>query len=171
MTGSAARDPWSNPRKPAERVSGGSSGNEGVTERIRHVTIDIPAPYFKPARSRKTGKLKTIGPFINSNQRYGRHKDAEMIKTWRQTAAQRARGIPLFTRQVHILAHIYKPADAKRFDPNNLAGTTKAIVDGLVDAGLFVDDSREYVLGPDHRWGGKGNPEIIIEITEIGDNA
>lgn len=135
----------------------------------RHVTIDIPAPTFPPVRDRKTGKLKQVGPFINSNQRYHRHQEAKMTKAWRETAALRAAGIPTFEGRVHIIAHIFKPSDTWRFDPNNLAGTTKALVDGLVDAGLFVDDSREYVIGPDHRYGGKGNPEIVLEIIEIGE--
>jgi Holliday junction resolvase RusA-like endonuclease len=135
----------------------------------RHITIDIPAPYFKPVQDRKTGKLKTVGPFINSNQRYGRFQEAKMTKAWREAAAMRAQQqrIPAFEGRVHITAHIFKPVDTYKFDPNNLAGTTKAMVDGLVDAGLFVDDSREYVVGPDHRWGGKGNPEIVLEIIEL----
>lgn len=134
----------------------------------RHVTIDIPAPSFPPVKDRKTGRLKQAGPFINSNQRYHRHQEAKMTKAWRETAALRAAGIPTFTSKVHITAHIFKPR-AGRFDPNNLAGTSKACVDGLVDAGLLVDDSLEYVIGPDHRYGGKGNPEIVLEIIEIGE--
>ena len=132
----------------------------------RIVMLEIPAPEFKPVRDRKTGRLKSVGPFINANQRYHRHKEAEMTKAWRESAAQRAAGISPFSGQVQIFAHIWKPKDTYKFDPNNLAGTTKALVDGLVDAGLFVDDSREYVLGPDHRWGGIGKPAIILEITE-----
>lgn len=133
---------------------------------VRIVMLDIPAPEFKPVRDRKTGKLKPVGPFINSNQRYHRHQEAKMTKAWREAAVLRAKGIPQFAGQVRIIAHIWKPRDTFKFDPNNLAGTTKALVDGLVDAGLFVDDSREYVVGPDHRWGGQGNAEIILEIIE-----
>lgn len=133
----------------------------------RHVTIDIPAPYFSPVRKRATGKLKAVGPWLNSNDRLHRMQEVKITRAWRETAAERAKHIPPFTGQVHIIAHIFKPR-AGRFDPNNLAPTTKAIVDGLVDAGLLVDDSTEYVIGPDHRHGGKGNPEIVLEILEIG---
>jgi Holliday junction resolvase RusA-like endonuclease len=132
----------------------------------RHVTLDIPAPYFKPVQDRKTGRLKTVGPFINSNQRDHRHQVAKMTKAWRETAALRAQGIPAFAGQVHIIAHIFKTR-AGRYDTNNLAPTTKAIVDGLVDAGVLVDDSTEWVIGPDHRHGGVGNAEIVIEIIEL----
>ena len=133
----------------------------------RHVTIDIPAPTFPPVRDRKTGKLKPVGPFINSNSRDHRHQVAKMTKAWRETAAIRAKGIPTFEGRVHIIAHIFKP-NTGRWDPNNWAPTTKAIVDGLVTAGLLIDDSTKYVIGPDHRAGGKGNPEIVLEIREIG---
>jgi len=136
----------------------------------RHITIDIPAPYFKPVQDRKTGKFKPVGPFINSNSRDHRHQVAKMTKVWRETAAMRAYSIPPFPGKVHIIAHIYKPR-AGRYDTNNLAPTTKAIVDGLVDAGVLVDDSTEYVIGPDHRHGGIGNPEIVLEIIELKEEA
>ncbi len=147
-------------------VPGGS--NEALSKRIprRHITIDIPAPTFPPVRDRKTGKLKVVGPFINSNSRMHRHQEAKMTKAWREAAALRAHGIPQFEGQVRIVAHIFKPRGGE-YDTNNLAPTTKAIVDGLVDAGLFVDDSHRYVLGPDHRPGGKGAAEIVLEIIEI----
>ena len=95
---------------------------------------------------------------------------AKLTKTWRQASAAAAQGIPPFEGKVHIIAHIFKPR-AGRYDTNNLAPTTKAAVDGLVDAGLLVDDSTEYVIGPDHRHGGKGNAEIVLEIIEIGEIA
>lgn len=116
----------------------------------RHITIDIPAPC----------------DFINSNQRLHRMAQAKLTKSWRQASAAAAHGIPSFVGQVHIIAHIFKPR-AGRYDTNNLAPTTKAIVDGLVDAGLLLDDSTEYVIGPDHRHGGKGPAEIVLEIIEL----
>lgn len=38
----------------------------------------------------------------------------------------------------------------RRADPNNIAPTTKAIVDGLVDAGLLTDDDSKHLEGPHH---------------------
>lgn len=107
--------------------------------------------------------------FINSNQRLHRMAQAKLTKTWRQASAAAAHGLTPFTQQVHITAHIFKPRNG-RYDTNNLAPTTKAIVDGLVDAGLLPDDSTEWVIGPDHRHGGKGNAEIVLEIIETGAN-
>jgi crossover junction endodeoxyribonuclease RusA len=134
----------------------------------RHVTLDIPAPVFPPVRDRKTGKHKTVGPFINSNQRYHRHQEAKMTKAWRETAAMRAtqQRIPTFEGRVHIIAHIYKPRGG-RWDPNNLWPTIKAAIDGIVDAGVLLDDDHTHLIGPDMRNGGIGNPEIVLEIIEL----
>jgi len=115
----------------------------------RHIMIEIPAPCA----------------FINSNQRIHRMAQAKLTKSWRAAAAQAAANVGALTPPVHIYAHIWKPRNG-RYDPNNLAPTSKACVDGLVDAGLLADDSVEYVVGPDHRHGGIGKPEIILEIIE-----
>jgi len=120
----------------------------------RHVTIDIPAPC----------------DFINSNMRLHRMAQAKLTKSWRQAATAAATGHQQFTGQVHITAHIFKPRGG-RWDPNNLWPTIKAAVDGLVDAGLLADDDHRHVIGPDMRAAGKGNPEIVLEILEIGDIA
>ena len=103
--------------------------------------------------------------WINSNQRLSRYPLAERVKTWRTAAAATARPIGPLVPPVRIIAHIFKPR-AGRYDPNNLAPTTKAIVDGLVDAGLLADDSVDYVVGPDHRHGGKGPARVVLEIIE-----
>ena len=43
--------------------------------------------------------------------------------------------------------------DRRRRDAANLAPTIKAILDGLVDAGILPDDSTEYLTGADPRIG------------------
>jgi len=74
---------------------------------------------------------------------------------------------------VRITAKIYVRS-ARRFDPNNAADTTKAMVDGLRDAGVLVDDDHTHVIGPDHRWAGidrdlpVGAHAIELIITEAG---
>lgn len=104
--------------------------------------------------------------FINSNQRLHRMAQAKLTAAWRAAGSSAADTITPLTPPVHITAWIWKPR-AGRYDPNNLAPTTKAIVDGIVDAGVLEDDSVEYVIGPDHRHGGKGPAKIVIEIEEV----
>lgn len=115
----------------------------------RIVTIDIPAPCA----------------FINSNDRRHRMAEADLTKAWRAAAAVAAANITPLSPPVHITAHIHKPRGG-RYDPGNLYPTAKALVDGLVDAGLLTDDDHKHVIGPDMRHGGKGPARIIVQITE-----
>lgn len=137
---------------------------------VLQVIIDIPAPYFPPVRKRATGKLKDVSPWLNSNDRMHRMKEQEMTRAWRQKAAEAAKGLTAVTPPVRITAFVWKNRGG-RYDPGNLYPTAKACVDGLVDAGLLPDDDYTRVIGPDMRHGGTGNPELILEITELAQEA
>lgn len=90
---------------------------------------------------------------------------AKLAATWRESAAGVVpAGVLQFEGPIRIVAHIWKPRRG-RYDPNNLAPTTKACVDGLVDAGVFVDDDHLHVHGPDHRHGGIGDAGIMFTFT------
>jgi crossover junction endodeoxyribonuclease RusA len=107
------------------------------------------------------------GEWLNSNMRLHRMVKAQRIQTWRAAAAEAVHpGSPAFDHPVRIVAHIWKDR-AGRYDPNNLNTTTKACVDGFVDAGLLVDDDWKHVHGPDHRHGGKGEPGIIFTFESL----
>lgn len=56
--------------------------------------------------------------------------------------------------------------DQRRRDPANWAPTAKAIVDGLVDAGLIPDDDHRHLIGPDLRRG-LGPHAIHLTITDL----
>lgn len=107
--------------------------------------------------------------FINSNDRRHHHAKAKLTRAWRQAAADEARrvfaGIELKT-PVRIVAGINKPGN-RRWDPNNLAPTTKACVDGIVDSGAIPDDSWREVVGPDHRRGSSMPESITFTIEEL----
>lgn len=93
----------------------------------------------------------------------------ELVQSWRglgYTAAKQAKIGPINT-PVRVVATILKDNN-QRYDPNNLHPTTKAILDGIVDAGILADDDHRHVIGPDHRYGGNtGENAIKLEITEI----
>ena len=59
---------------------------------------------------------------------------------------------------------------AGRADPANAYPTIKALIDGMTDAGVFEDDSSEYVIGPDMRRAPgrppKGTHTVAIVLTE-----
>lgn len=61
-------------------------------------------------------------------------------------------------------------ADNRRRDPGNWYPTAKAIVDGLVDAGILIDDDHTKVVGPDMRQRTDKTTKPHIEITLKEDN-
>jgi crossover junction endodeoxyribonuclease RusA len=97
------------------------------------------------------------GPgWLNSNDPTGGrlfYSRRRVITQWRAAGASHARQarIPQLTR-AYILAELCF-TDRRRRDPANFYPTVKAAVDGLVDAGVLVDDSPDYLVGPDMRLG------------------
>lgn len=107
---------------------------------------------------------------INSNHRIHHHKRAGMTRVLRQRAhtLAEANNAPALLPRVEVNAHIIRPNNRK-YDPGNLYPTAKAIVDGLVDAGLMEDDDWRHLEGPFMRHGGinPDTPGIRLEIKEL----
>lgn len=123
--------------------------------------------------SELTLTIPAADEWINSNQRLHRMELARRTRAWRYAAYNKALPIDaMFEGPVRIVATIHKTR-AGKWDAGNLYPTAKAIVDGLVDAGLFIDDSNEYVTGPDMRAGEKQATACVVidvRLTE-GDTA
>ena len=135
---------------------------------MREWVVTVPAPYVRPVRKRKTGKLFQRGPFLNSNDRDHWRVTSPIRADWRanaKTAAAEA-GLPTGLGRVEITGLIVKPR-AGTYDAQNFYPTAKAIVDGLIDHGLCVDDSNEYVTGPFLFPGPKGAASVIVTVTEL----
>ena len=106
--------------------------------------------------------------WINANHRGHWAVKARRTKAWRTAAGYLAARARLGAHdQVHITAHIHKRT-RRKYDAHNLQPTLKAIVDGLVDAGLVPDDTNEHVTGPDARMGEArpDQPGVTLTITE-----
>lgn len=77
-----------------------------------------------------------------------------------------------FTRPVRIIAWIGYATNTKA-DPINASETGKPLIDGLVSARVFEDDSHEHVQGPDYRRdptkAPRGHHTVRLEIEEVGD--
>lgn len=107
---------------------------------------------------------------LTANQRGNWRKWAPWTKYWRLMSAThatnriRAGAWPRLER-AHITITIDWP-DKRRRDPTNWANTGKALVDGLVDAGLLPDDDTKHVIGPDMR-SGYGPHTIHIHIQPL----
>ena len=108
--------------------------------------------------------------WLNSNQRLHRMVSAARVRSWREeahAAAALSDAWAPFEAPVHIVCTIHKTR-AGRWDAGNLYPTAKAIVDGLVDAGVIPDDSNEWVTGPDMRAGEKRpEPCVVVRVEAI----
>lgn len=110
--------------------------------------------------------------WLNSNDRYKRRPN-EAIQAWRLlTSAVARKGLhdgifKPFTGRVHITVELRFP-DNRRRDAANYYPTIKACVDGIVEAGLIVDDSDKYVDALTIRRGPREpRGEMVITVVEV----
>jgi crossover junction endodeoxyribonuclease RusA len=132
------------------------------------VTADLA-----PAPRRTTLTLEPPCDFLNANQRIHHHQKADLTRTWRAAAAAAVNAgfHPEPYQRAHITITYRLPNDRRR-EVSNLQPTSKAIVDGLVDAQLLPDDSDRQVVGPDNRREfPNGTPRVTITLEELPDAA
>jgi hypothetical protein len=102
---------------------------------------------------------------ISANDRYGHFEKAKRTKRWRKAGKLAARDVlpePLPWARLVVL---YRFPDNLRRETSNLQPTSKAIVDGLVDAGVLVDDRDECCDGPDNRRAWPNGPhEVVVQV-------
>lgn len=93
--------------------------------------------------------------WLSANQRHHWRTKADLTAWWRAAAGWRTRqaGIPALGPTLVVAELHMTPRRRVRIDPANYAPTAKACVDGLVDAGIWPDDSSGWVTGPDMRLG------------------
>lgn len=106
--------------------------------------------------------------WISLNHRDHYRARAAKTKAWREytRVLTHTSSIPALTRAT-ITGHIYKP-HKRRYDPHNLFPTMKAIVDGIVDAGVLEDDDHTHLtVALTHGGIDRSQPpHLIITITE-----
>lgn len=86
---------------------------------------------------------------LTSNQRLHPMVKAKKTKALRELARVEAEGLRGL-QPCRVIAWLAFP-DRRRRDPNNWWPTVKALMDGLVDAGVWPDDDSTIIQGPDHR--------------------
>ena len=112
------------------------------------------------------------GEWLTANGRYHWAERSRRTRALRARAAWLARrhSLPRMDGCVHVTAYIHTRTRG-RMDPDNASPATKAIIDGLRDAGVLIDDDHEHLTGPDHRRGGAmphlttGWHRITLHIT------
>lgn len=108
-------------------------------------------------------------PPLNANQRLHWAVKSRTTKEIRQASALalRAEGVPA-CKQVRVRM-LWAVSDKRRRDPSNTMPTQKAIVDGMVDAGVVPDDTPEFVIEemPRLMMVERGHEGVIFQV--IGD--
>lgn len=108
-------------------------------------------------------------PSISVGAMHARRRE---VKAWREHARDlaRAQHLPRLDRFTAVLH--YQPRDNRRRDTHNLARAVKPLIDGLIDAGVCVDDdtvhfrSTEPVIHPAR----KGEPgRLWLVVIDLGD--
>jgi crossover junction endodeoxyribonuclease RusA len=118
-----------------------------------------------------TIRLPWTAPPASANDRDHWRVKAKKVAEIRETAERGllSTGTSWLDCQHIRVGLVYVPRDARRRDPDNLVvPLMKALVDGIVDAGVVPDDTPEYVtrefpviLPPD------GDPRLELVITEV----
>lgn len=100
---------------------------------------------------------------LSMNDRLHPQARAKRTKLWRLLAAKTAANVSQVPR-ARVLIYYRFPTNHRR-EVNNLMPTSKAIVDGLVDAGVFPDDNDKHVIGPDNRREPvNGEHQVIVRV-------
>ena len=135
---------------------------------MRQWEVTVLAPYVKPVRKRKTGKLFQRKPWLNSNDRDHWRVTSPIRAEWRRLAAVAAgeAGLPQGLDRVRIDGLVVKERGGD-YDAMNFYPTAKAVVDGLIDHGMCADDSNEFMEGPLLLPGGKGPAALVLTVTEL----
>jgi crossover junction endodeoxyribonuclease RusA len=106
-------------------------------------------------------------PRLSMNGRYHHMQRYTLTNKWRNSAfiaatqhpymAPTLKPLPCFVRVT------FPVKDNRRRDSDNPAPTVKAIVDGLVDAGVWPDDTPEWVETLGSRFA-KGADVVVVEL-------
>lgn len=106
-------------------------------------------------------------PPLTANQRLHWAKKAKITAKVRESAAYLLRNMPPAGRVRVTLTWVVHTKH--RRDVDNVVPTLKALCDGIVDAGIVVDDTPEFMdkLMPVIRYDAKAEPHLILEVCEV----
>jgi crossover junction endodeoxyribonuclease RusA len=105
--------------------------------------------------------------YLTMNQRKHWTWTSKRKRAWREAAYYSAlqwRSSPAdrLLDGAHLVSFRFPMATNRRRDPHNYYPTIKPIIDGLTDAGLWPDDTSEYVATMEPIFTGKSEPVVIL---------
>ena len=126
-------------------------------------------------------KLKSLNMVINSNDRLHPQVKAKITRHIRNLALYQVtsemprKHVPFsHKRPCEVTVTVFSPTKSK-LDPPNLYPTVKAIIDGMTDAGIWVDDNYKVIKSMTFKYGGlsgeKGYYKLVLDIREVMNNA
>jgi crossover junction endodeoxyribonuclease RusA len=107
--------------------------------------------------------------WVSANDRSHWASKARLVKVWRDAGAIHAKAakLPHIDQPVTITGYVRRTI-SRRADAHNRILTVKAVIDGLVDAGVFTDDSDKHVVAVTMRAGQpvdrKQHPLGVLEL-------
>lgn len=115
-------------------------------------------------------RLPWTAPPLSANDRLHYMAEARIKANIRDTTHSLARSLrPRITKPLDRVEVVltYTPRDKRRRDRMNLAPTLKAAVDGLVLAGVVVDDDDEHMHDDIRIAPPDGDPRLVLHIREL----
>jgi crossover junction endodeoxyribonuclease RusA len=145
------------------------------------VTAELVPPVLRALFDRldEVGRVTFAqpSPLMNMNHRQHWSKRNRLTRAWRDAACwaalEQLGSTPTARARCACFVAVVLPVrDLRRRDPSNLAPTQKAIVDGLVGAGVWPDDTPEWVttvepvlrVTPELVRGGPRYPEVVVHL-------
>jgi crossover junction endodeoxyribonuclease RusA len=90
-------------------------------------------------------------PNPNRTRRYHWRARHRADQEWRQAGRLSAHGLRRTPMQRATLDVVHVVPDRRRRDLDNLTASIKAVLDGIVDAGVIADDSSRVLVSVTHR--------------------
>lgn len=114
------------------------------------------------------GRFPSLNDYIDAERR-NKHIAAKIKRDETQRVADLAANSDMRPFDKPVIVQFVWVEPNERRDCDNVAFAKKFILDGLVEAGILLGDSRKYVIGflDDFPEPDKDNPHVTVNIMEV----
>lgn len=131
-----------------------------MTEKLQNFNLEFLLHKSKVLNANKGIHYRAKAPIVKMLRETAYHKGLEEIENNK-----------LHSMEYYKVTTYVHPPTRRRIDPPNLSPTTKALIDGLTDSGLWIDDDFSHLLETSFKYGGLSNEKdffkFILNIQEI----